>query len=99
MASGLLLLVAAAGAAASANQFPTVKNPPSWRWDTLGAMSFAHTGQAQPYSPADLALLGRYPIVQFDKKVRVRDQRLTCHSVESLARVQRALSVKTGGGR
>jgi hypothetical protein len=31
-------------------------------------MSFAHTGQAQPYSNTDLALLSRFPMVQFDKK-------------------------------
>ena len=31
-------------------------------------MAFFHAGDPQPYSPSDLALVKRFPIVQFDKK-------------------------------
>ena len=31
-------------------------------------MTFMHAGDPAPYTPADMAPLGRFPIVQFDKK-------------------------------
>ena len=68
MTMSALLLAVAASPNHLHDPFPIVTNPPSWGWGTLGAMSFAHTGQAQPYSVTDLALLARYPMVQFDKK-------------------------------
>jgi hypothetical protein len=48
--------------------YPTVANPPGWAWENLGSMSFVHSGQAQTYTTADLQLLTKFQIVQFDKK-------------------------------
>ena len=62
VALALLLVVAAV------HGYPVVANPPQWSWSSLGGMSFAHTGQAQPYSDDDLKLLAKYRMVQFDKK-------------------------------
>ena len=53
---------------------PKVTNPPTWSWDTLGSMTFAHTGQSTAYTSKDLQLLSKFPIVQFDKKEMIADQ-------------------------
>ena len=53
---------------------PKVTNPPTWSWDTLGSMTFAHTGQSTAYTSKDLQLLSKFPIVQFDKKEMITDQ-------------------------
>ena len=53
-------------------EFPAVNNPPAWDWSTLGKMAFVHSGQAKAYAVADLALLSRFPIVQFDKKENIQ---------------------------
>ena len=47
---------------------PIVANPPHWSWATLGDMAFLHAGDPRPYSATELALVKRFPIVQFDKK-------------------------------
>lgn len=39
---------------------------------TLGGMSFAHVTKSTPFDTAELALLGRFPIVQFDKTQNVK---------------------------
>ena len=46
---------------------PVVTNPPRWGWGSLGAMSFLHAGDPHPYTTGDRKLLGRFPMVQFDK--------------------------------
>ena len=58
--------------AARSLEFPAVNNPPAWDWSTLGKMAFVHSGQAKAYAVADLALLSRFPIVQFDKKENIQ---------------------------
>ena len=63
-----LLVHAQLASAAPARPPPVVANPPRWGWATLGDMAFFHAGDPQPYSPGDLALIKRFPIVQFDKK-------------------------------
>ena len=50
---------------------PIVSKPPKWAWTSLGDMAFAHTGQPTIYTSTDLALLSKYPMVQFDKKENV----------------------------
>eukprot|EP00911_Craspedida_sp_UC1_P000508 UC1_evm1s385 len=50
---------------------PKVLRPPPWSSSTLGGMVFAHSGQAQPYNATQLALLARFPMVQFDKKANI----------------------------
>lgn len=58
--------------AGQAPTYPVVTNPPAWSWDSLGSMSFAHTGQSQPYSASNLELLAKFPMVQFDKKQNIK---------------------------
>ena len=69
----MLLVGAAMVAAASLLQLssgapPVVGRPPRWGWETLGEMAFLHAGDPQPYTEAELALVKRFPMVQFDKK-------------------------------
>ena len=47
---------------------PTVLRPPRWSWDTLGSMAFLHAGDPQTYTADEVALIKRFPMVQFDKK-------------------------------
>lgn len=54
--------------APSVPSYPRVANPPAWSWATLGSMAFVHSGVAEGYDAAALALLARFPMVQFDKK-------------------------------
>ena len=63
----VVLAAAATGLAAKAS-YPVVLNPPRWSWHTLGHMAFLHAGDSQPYTPTDLVLVNRFPLVQFDKK-------------------------------
>ena len=46
---------------------PPLQDPPTWSDDTLGGMVFAHVTKTTPFNSSDLALLRRYPVVQFDK--------------------------------
>ena len=73
MPTGLVLMgvVCAAASALPEAQpplYPKVTNPPKFKWTTLGGMVFAHTGQANEYTHADLQLLSKFSMVQFDKK-------------------------------
>jgi len=62
------LVALACATTADGSPPPVVANPPRWGWDTLGDMAFFHAGDPRPYTAADLALLPRFPMVQFDKK-------------------------------
>eukprot|EP01051_Picozoa_sp_SAG22_P029302 SAG22_NODE_10791_length_516_cov_0.613909_2_plen_71_part_00 len=53
-----LALALGAGAATAAPP-PRVISPPRWAWSTVGEMAFAHTGEPQVYSPAELQLLNK----------------------------------------
>ena len=66
----LLLLLCACAAATTAPPAapPTIQNPPRWGWGSLGDMAFLHAGDPAPYTAPDLALLAKFPMVQFDKK-------------------------------
>ena len=59
---------AAAAAPAPVANPPVVADPPRWGWGSLGDMAFLHAGDPQPYTAPELALVKRFPIVQFDKK-------------------------------
>eukprot|EP00756_Hemistasia_phaeocysticola_P048082 Hpha_TRINITY_DN22524_c0_g1::TRINITY_DN22524_c0_g1_i1::g.185099::m.185099 len=47
---------------------PKVARPPKWGSDTLGDMVFVHGASSAPYTSEQLALLGKFSMVQFDKK-------------------------------
>ena len=49
-------------------QPPIVARPPRWGWASLGEMAFLHAGDPDPYTASQLALVKRFPMVQFDKK-------------------------------
>ena len=46
---------------------PPLLKPPFFSTATLGGMAFAHVTKGSAFNATDLALLRKYPLVQFDK--------------------------------
>eukprot|EP01063_Lacrimia_lanifica_P007132 TRINITY_DN14509_c0_g1_i1.p1 TRINITY_DN14509_c0_g1~~TRINITY_DN14509_c0_g1_i1.p1 ORF type:complete len:392 (+),score=106.63 TRINITY_DN14509_c0_g1_i1:45-1220(+) len=53
---------------AAAHSAPKVMSPPRWGWDAVGSMAFLHGSTTKPLTPEELAMVGKFPLVQFDKK-------------------------------
>ena len=73
--------------------FPTVQKPPTFSFATLGGMVFAHITKGTSLNDTDLALLAKFPIVQFDKgqnKVSMPDSALEDRFISAARQVKSA---------